>query len=394
MSGPHHITIVGGSIGGLTAACLLRDAGHDVTVYERSSHELEERGAGIGFQSATGRYLAERAGVPVDEISIITSAIRHLHRDGSVAHEATHRYHFSSWNTVYRRTLAAFDRDRYRLGHELVDFEQDASSVTARFANGHEVRSDIMVAADGIGSTVRRRLVPDAASRYAGYVAWRGTVPQVDLPAEVQALLGDAITYYVYANSHILVYPIPDVSGSLDPDHRLMNFVWYRNYLEGGELDELLTDVGGTTRTLSVPPGSAAPRHVAEVRATAQARLPDPIAAVVAATEHPFVQAIHDIEIDRMAFDRICLLGDAAFAVRPHAAAGTAKAADDGWRLADCLADDRPVVDAIAKWEGSQLALGRNLLARTRRIGRRSQVDNNWVPGDPELIFGLRRPGD
>ncbi|MDH3771921.1 MAG: NAD(P)-binding protein, partial [Nitrospirota bacterium] len=49
------VAVAGGSIGGLTAACLLRDAGHQVTVFERSSTELEQRGAGIGFLEAASR---------------------------------------------------------------------------------------------------------------------------------------------------------------------------------------------------------------------------------------------------------------------------------------------------------------------------------------------------
>ena len=48
---------------------------------------------------------------------------------------------------------------------------------------------------------------------------------------------------------------------------------------------------------------------------------------------------------------------------------------------------------ALARWEPGQVALGAQLLERTRRIGRRSQFDGTWVPGDPELIFGLRGPG-
>jgi 2,6-dihydroxypyridine 3-monooxygenase len=87
------------------------------------------------------------------------------------------------------------------------------------------------------------------------------------------------------------------------------------------------------------------------------------------------------------------LIGDAAFLARPHAAAGTAKAAADAWALAEAVARHDNVVAALADWEPGQLALGRQLLERTRRIGRRSQFDGNWVPGDPEFIFGLRAPG-
>jgi len=391
---PISVQIVGGSLGGLTAACLLRDAGHDVTVFERSSRQLEQRGAGIGFLPATYRYLVERAGVDLERISVATDRIRYLARDGSIVSDRRHRYLFSSWNTVYRELRAAYGSSPYLLAHELVDLEQDADRVVGRYANGVTRRSDLLVAADGVGSLVRHRLRPDARRRYAGYVAWRGMVPESDLDPGLVAALGDAITYHVFANSHILVYPIPDADGSVEVGSRLVNFVWYRNYLEGGDLDDLTTDRDGVRRDLSVPPGHLAPRHVAEARAVAAARLPTMLAEVVHAVEHPFVQTIHDIEVDRMAFGRVCLLGDAAFAVRPHAAAGTAKAADDGWKLADALDRAPDLSTALAAWETGQLELGRALLERTRAIGARSQVTNTWEPGDPSLIFGLYGPGD
>jgi len=387
------IAVVGGSLGGLTAACLLRDGGHDVTMHERAGTELEERGAGIGFLPETYRYLVERAGIPLDEISVATDHIRYLNRDDSVAHDATHQYQFSSWNTVYRRLLDHWGRERYHLGQEMVGFEQDADAVRVAFAAGDTLGVELLVCADGVGSTARRILQPAASSSYAGYVAWRGMVPEADLPPELTYRFGDAITYHVTANSHVLVYPIPGRDGCVAPGARLVNFVWYRNYLEGGDLADLMTDRDGVRRDLSLPPGAVSARHDTEARATARARLPTSIAAVIELTEHLFVQVIHDVAVDRMAFGRVCLLGDAAFAVRPHAAAGTAKAADDGWALAEALDAASDVPAALASWEPGRLAVGRLLLERTRRIGRRSQVDNTWVPGDPELIFGLHRPG-
>jgi len=95
-----------------------------------------------------------------------------------------------------------------------------------------------------------------------------------------------------------------------------------------------------------------------------------------------------------MAAGQVAILGDAAFAVRPHAAAGTAKAAADAWALADALDHaDGDVPAALASWEMAQLDLGHRLLERCREIGRRSQVDNRWDPSDPYLIFGLHEPG-
>ena len=386
--------VVGGSIGGLTAACLLRDAGHDVEIYERAPRELEQRGAGIGFLRACSRYLSHRAGVDLDEISISTSEIVYLDRNDGVLHHTEHTYRFSSWNTVYRRLLSAFDSDRYHLNRNAVEVRNDEQGATVAFDDGSELSADLVVAADGIGSTLRSQLLPDARAEYSGYVAWRGTASEADLPAEITSRLGDAITYHVYANSHILVYPIPSLDGSVEPGERLLNFVWYRNYLDGGDLRSLLTDQDGVLRDLSVPPGLVAPEHVAELRATAAARLPPTIGAVVAQVAEPFLQVVYDISIPRMRFGRVCLIGDAAFAVRPHAAAGTAKAAEDAWTLDRNLRSGLVLDDALDRWEVEQLALGKDLLDRTRRLGSRSQTLNSWEPGDPELIFGLHAPGD
>ncbi|MEM9468359.1 MAG: FAD-dependent monooxygenase [Actinomycetota bacterium] len=392
------IAVVGGSIGGLTAASLLRDAGHDVTIFERSPVPLEQRGAGIGLLEATYRYPVERAGTSLDDVSVETAAIRTLDRDGSVQLEQRHRYLFSSWNTVYRSLADDWRRhdpseQRYRLGHTMSAFDDDGTIVTVDFDNGAEIAVDLLICADGVGSTGRRALQPDAERRYAGYVAWRGTVPEVDLATSTIERLGDAITYFVHHNSHILVYPIPSTGGDVEPGRRLINFVWYRNYAEGDELNDLLTDLHGRRRDLSVPPGLVADRHIDHIRSVAEAELPDVIAEVVVSTTEPFVQGIYDVEVNGLAFGRVCLVGDAGFAVRPHAAAGSAKACEDGWQLAAALEEHDDLDRALAAWQTRQLALGRDLLERTRRIGRWSQVDNSWEAGHPDLIFGLYGPG-
>lgn len=386
------VAVVGGSLGGLSAACRLADDGHRVQVYERSPAELEERGAGIGLLPETYRFLVERAGLRVDEIAVSTNHIRHLGSDGRVRHDDEHRYLFSSWNTVYRELRRCLDPAAYRLGHELATFELEPPVL--HFANGAVARPDLVVFADGVGSLARATLLPGVRPNYAGYVAWRGVVPERELSASTRAALDDAITYVVYANSHALVYPIPGRDGSVAPGDRLMNIVWYRNYLPGDDLDSLLTDVHGVRRDVSVPPGALGPEHVAEARATAKARLPAPFAEVVLGVEHLSIQVVLDVDVPRMAFGRACLLGDAAFVARPHAAAGTAKAADDAWSLGDALADHPgDPAGALVAWEPGRLAVGRQLLERTRAIGRRSQLDGTWRAGDPELIFGLHGPG-
>jgi 2,6-dihydroxypyridine 3-monooxygenase len=106
------------------------------------------------------------------------------------------------------------------------------------------------------------------------------------------------------------------------------------------------------------------------------------------------VQVVFDIDVPRMAFGRACVIGDAAFALRPHAAVGSAKAAEDAWTLGAAMTEAAfDVPAALAAWEPGQLALGRGALERTRRAGERAQRTNEWRVGEP-LPWGLYATGD
>ena len=387
------VAVVGGSLGGLTTALLLRDAGCRVMVYERSPAPLDARGAGIALLDQTLRYPVERLGVRAEEISTSTHWVRFLEPDGTTA-DAEHRtVRFSSWNTIYRVLHDAFPAECYLLGRELTAFTLRERSVELAFGGGDFCEADLLVCADGISSASRQQIFPAVAPEYAGYVAWRGTVPEAELSAASHDVLHDALTYQVLPHSHILVYPIPGPDGAVEPGHRLMNMVWYRN-VPPADLPEFLTDRHGVRREVSLPPGHVRTDQVEELRRLAADCLAPPIAEMVTSVAEPFVQAVFDVEVPGMTSGRACLVGDAAFAVRPHAAAGTAKAAEDGWVLAEELARaDGDVETALATWERRQLALGASLLARTREIGDSSQSRGDFRAGDPRLVFGLYGPG-
>ncbi|NIS30117.1 MAG: hypothetical protein GWN07_07760 [Actinobacteria bacterium] len=196
-------------------------------------------------------------------------------------------------------------------------------------------------------------------------------------------------------HSHILVYAIPSLDGSTEPGTRIINSVWYRNAPDDGTFEDLMTGADGRRRWGTMPPGTIRDTHVAEMREVAESVLAPPIRDVVLACPDPIIQAIFDLEVPQMAFGRVCLLGDAAFGLRPHVAAGQAKACADAWALRDALADAGGDVDAaLAVWEPRQLELGRSAVARTREMGHRSQVGNSMVPGDPTWKFGLWEAGN
>lgn len=389
------VAIVGGSIGGLTAGLVLRDLGCEVDIYERSTSELEARGAGIVSHPVTVRYFEERHPLDADKVMVRLPWLRFLGREGEILHEERQNYRFTSWNTLYRNLLAHFDPDRYHLGYEMIDLDQDVDEARVYFADGQVTAADLVVCADGVSSRARTILQRHVKPHYAGYVAWRGTTSESKLSAAAAGRLGDAITYHLTDEGHILTYPIPGPRGELEPGNRLQGFVWYHNYAEGEELEDLLCDRTGMRRTTSVPPGLMRDEYVNWVRRYAAERFPAVIAELVSGIPSPFVQVVYDAAVDRMAFGRIGLMGDGAIAVRPHAGAGTAKACADAWALGDALGETNvDVTAALAGWGRRQMQIGYALLERARWIGDGSQFRHDWVPGDPRLRFGLYRAGD
>lgn len=393
MSERPRVVVVGGSLGGLTAALVLRDAGCDVEVFERTSVTLEGRGAGIVLHPRSAQYLAEHAPSALEGVSVSARWFRYMADDGGRLHEEPCQYRFTSYTSIYHPLRVLLGDDRYHVGEGAVDFEQDADGVTVHFATGREERCDMLVCADGINSAGRRWLLPDATPKYAGYMAWRGTVPGEELPPATRDALHEAITYYLLpGGGHLLAYPIP-APESQSGGEPLANWLWYRN-IEPADLDELLVDRDGRKMDASMPPGFVQERFVTALRGDAVERLPPPLADLVARTAQPFVQVIFDVGVERMAFGRACLIGDAAFAVRPHVAAGAAKGADDAWTLADAMrACDNDVPSALARWEPEQLALGKHVLTNARDVGDRVQLHGTWEAGAP-LPFGLRQRGD
>jgi 2,6-dihydroxypyridine 3-monooxygenase len=386
---------MGGSLGGLTAALTLRDAGCEVAVYERAPVPLVGQGAGIVLNPATVRYFTTQSGFNLNSLSTAPRWVRYMDQNGGTAHEVPCPYRFSSYNALYRGLLDYLEAGRYHLDTAVIGFDQDSDGVDVQLTGDQRLRCDLLVCADGIRSTARRLLLPGLALDYAGYIAWRGTASEAELSPKTYATFHEAITYHIRLNSHLLVYPIPVIDqspGATTPQLHL-NWLWYRNVSPGPALEDLMTDRAGARRDISLPPGTVQEQHMAQMRADA-AMLPPPLAEIIQATAQPFIQAIVDLEVPHMAFGRICLIGDAAFVARPHAAAGTAKAAEDAWTLSTAMrAASGDVVMALRRWEPGQLQLGQSLVARTREAGRRSQFDCTWQVGDP-LPFGLYQIGD
>jgi 2-polyprenyl-6-methoxyphenol hydroxylase-like FAD-dependent oxidoreductase len=235
---------------------------------------------------------------------------------------------------------------------------------------------------------VRQQYLPEVVPLYAGYVAWRALIPEAAFPPTIHRELFDTMTFCLPPGEQFLGYPVAGPDNDLRPGHRRYNVVWYRPADAAGELQRLLTDEGGTTHAVSIPPPLIRRDAIAAMRAAAERLLAPQLRALVRMLDEPILQPIYDLETPRMAFGRIAIIGDAAFVARPHVAAGVAKAADDAAALVAAL-ETGEVAPALLRFEAARLPVGRRIIERARHLGAYLQATQTAAEQDRSQRHGV-----
>ncbi|MDQ4116082.1 MAG: FAD-dependent monooxygenase [Actinomycetota bacterium] len=368
------VTIVGGGIGGLVTALELHRAGIRARVYEQGS-ALRELGVGFNLLPHAVRVLDDLGLVgAVDAIAVRIGQLTYAHRLGQAVlrrpcGEAAgfDLPQFSCHRGQVQRVLADAVRERLgpdalRLGHRLTGFEQDGSRVRARFENGARSDADVLVAADGIHSTVRAALFGgEGPPRWNGVQMWRGAT---DWPEFGHAeLRGRSMIVAGGTDAKLVVYPIGAGSG---PGRALTNWaICIRTGRDG--------DPPPRRQDWSRPADPAdAARHALRFHLDEVDHR-----AVVAATAEIFEFPMCDRDpLPHWTDGRVTLLGDAAHPMFPMGSNGAGQAILDARALARHLADapDDPA-DALRAYSDERLPVTADIVLRNRAGGPEMVID-------------------
>ena len=368
------VLVVGGSLGGLMAANLMVRAGLDVTVLEKSTLSLDGRGAGIVTHLPLLNAL-KLCGVDAEAslgISIEKRVVLDL-QGRTIAHALMPQI-LTSWSRLYSLLMAALPVERYLRGASVRNFTQNANSVKVTCEDGTSYEADVLIASDGIRSSVRAALAPEIQAEYAGYVAWRGVCDESVLSNLTLKTLFETFGFGLPAGEQIIGYPVAGQGNSVAKGQRRYNFVWYRPAPDNGALQDLMTDADGHHHALGLPPNKVSWRQVAAARQAARELLAPQFAEILEKTPQPFLQPIFDACSTQLAFGRVALMGDAGFVARPHVGMGVTKAAEDALALCQALVSNGTTPEALQAYESKRLGPGKSVVERGRRLGAYMQA--------------------
>lgn len=356
-----NVGIIGGGIGGVSAAVALYRAGIDVTVYERAI-ALREVGAGMMLWPNATRVLKE-LGLLEKVVALSGASDRFLVRSnsGKILMDIP-LGHFEVPALCTRRAdlldalICALPAGNVRLNHYFDFFERRKHSVGVHFAGGLSSEHDIVIGADGIRSRIRSQLLGVQAPIYRGYTVWRGIgrLPGTRPSGSNSETWGRGKRFGILSTG-----------GD--------RYTWYAT---ANTAEDHVDSVDGRQRELQQ---MFAGWH-------------EPIERLIAATPEGTIlrKGAYDLEpLERWGCGRITLLGDAAHPCTPNLGQGGCLALEDALVLTRSLQREPSPEAALRRYESMRRKRTRHVQQRSLLMGHIGQWENRLVTGGREVVTTL-----
>ncbi|XP_011622915.1 uncharacterized protein LOC18433045 [Amborella trichopoda] len=377
MMGKPRAIIVGGSISGLACAHSLGGAGWDVVVVEKASglaHSGSSTGAGLGLDRHSCRVLAQwlteqtllHGSLPlkVDQNQATDSEKKvcwTLARDDDFGFRAAH------WGDLHALLYYSLPPQTVLWGHHFLSFQRSQEGVQAQVEiietdSVIKIVGDLLVAADGCLSAIRRHFFPDHKLRYLGYSAWRGVLDFSENEysdiilglRRVYPELGNCLYFDLAQGTHCVIYEI---------QNKRINWIWYVNQPE--------PQSKGNSMTVKVRGDMVEKMH----QEAEKAWVPE-LARLMKETKEPFINIMYDSDpLVRLSWDNVVLVGDAAHPTSPHGLRSTNMSILDAWVLGHSLRKSgvENLGLALKEYESLRLPVVSKQVLHSRHLGRLKQ---------------------
>lgn len=362
--------VIGGGIGGFSAALCLHQHGIDVEVFEQADG-IRELGVGINLLPHAVKELSDLGLLErLDATGVRTKELIYSNRFGQrIWTEPRGLDAGYAWPqfSIHRGQLqgllhqAAAERigaELLHVGHRLVGFDPGADGVIAHFAGCPDRAGDVLIGADGIHSAVRSQLYPGEGSpRWNGHMLWRGAVEDKPFLSERSMIIAGDL------KEKVVLYPISRTAA--DRGRSLTNWAVWVKLGDGSTPPPRREDWSRPGRLEDVLP------HLAHWHFDWF-----DVPALMRQTPVFYEYPMCDREpLDRWSCGRVTLLGDAAHPMYPVGSNGAAQAILDACCLAGMLASHRDVAEALRAYEAERLPATTQVVLSNRRMGPEQVID-------------------
>ena len=370
------VAMIGGGIGGLTAANALRRAGVEVAVYEAAG-ELKEIGAGVALHANAMRVL-RFIGVEEAVRKVAGRTEYAVTRDGITGRVISRTSRARQVElmgiepaTVHRADLldvlaAALPDGIATLGKRCVSVESAGSSAVARFADGTEVEADVIIGADGIHSAVRTALFGPDAPRFTGKICYRSVIPAAAVRGGVLSDVATDNGQWLGPHGTIVLYPLRGEELINVVAHYDDDTYRHESWVTECERAEVLERYAGWNESLL---------------------------RLFEAGQTWYKWALYDRDpIPAWTSGRVSLLGDAAHPMLPYLGQGACQALEDGAVLANALAaSPADPVGALAAYERTRRPRASQVVLTARARGVSNHLPSRWAAMRRDAAIAVRR---